>query len=239
MSKGTPKYWYNQYWIQSIHEEGIETVAKVNAHDPPVWGSCNGEEKTVNIKQKHSWYYCWIPKISMTIKSGVPSVDSESIRLFVREKEDSDEFRAQVEIASISGRNRLIACRTYDIGDAILFLSQAEENNDILFLGGAIARKSKKPDQCNAYLTKGRLLRCTRPIKEGDEIIRCVTNEDSMPYFQYFERIDMMVISRKGQMVGRISSDGADRRESIVVNYPNGEYEVADIHSGLGFVYTD
>lgn len=118
-----------------------------------------------------------------------------TFRLEARVKKEGNEFAPIIELRR---KNRIeefkvFACSSFEIGDAITFVSRLEEGTGTILLGGICARVVDDFDDCNAYLALNRVLRCARHIHEGDEIVR-YSNGDGTAV-EYFERIDRVVVS--------------------------------------------
>lgn len=240
-------YMYDPFWMKGVYIDGIEESAKANADEIPVpecGSSFNDENMTINIEDNKGRNYYWIPQGSESSegKVGNPSkLEASQIRLFGKQSEESTEYEAVLDVVQHPDGERLISCKDFNTADPIIFVSKAEIENRMLFLGGVFARTSKRPEQCNAYLTKGRMLRCTRPIREGDEIIRWTP--DSGVVVDYFERIDRVVVCMNNPVPrpGKIAPDRVGPSSSFLVKFQNGESEVfnAEESKRLAFVYKD
>ena len=109
-------------------------------------------------------YFYWKPLLQFSEpKNFTMNVRIPGFRLFVLKEKGTDEFAAAVDLCKAgSGANfRWVAARNYTVGEAILFISEFEEKSGAGVLGGVHARISQREEECNAYLTSNRLLRCT------------------------------------------------------------------------------
>jgi len=105
----------------------------------------------------------------------------------------------------VSGSNvsRLYASRNFEFGDAITFFSKYEERSGESVLGGLRVRIVDSPSECNSYLTENRTLRCSKAVREGDEITRCVSTCDR---HEMLEHVDLAVLCLDKMEVGRVGS---------------------------------
>ena len=111
-----------------------------------------------------------------------------------------------------------IGCIVYIPGEAIVFISEfEEETRSVVLLGGICARVCNSEEDSNTYLTANRMLRCKKMIKSGDEIVRW-NNEG--PEVEYFENIDQVVLSPESMKVGRIGTEMIRADCESLVHFP-------------------
>lgn len=240
MSNPTPVFRFTDFWFQKIYEAGIEDSARANIDHAMPLAKSHAREGETSKRLDHERVFWWCRLVPVQKRdSGIfPDEESKSLRLFARETNRSAEYSAIVDVARGPNGNRLTACKFFYPGDPIVFFTETEEKTGIFFLGGNCAKRSKIPKQCNAYLTRGRMLRCTRVIEPGEEIVRWISGG---VFMEFFERIDRVVVSRDADKIGRITSDGPGSKvkDSLVVKFGDGEMMTADKNSGLNFVYRE
>ena len=233
MSKPLPLYWFKEYWIHALYCDGLESRLKRCKRRLPVIEKAD-EKSDGDISTQ---LFRWVPIMSadeFDLKSG-----EVTFRLEARVKKEGNEF---VPIIELRRKNRneefkVFACRSFEIGDAITFVSKLEEGTGTILLGGICARVVDDFDDCNAYLALNRVLRCARHIHEGDEIVR-YSNGDGTAV-EYFERIDRVVVFPDTMLVGRIGTERLDEKGSSVVHLIDNSKEVVKKTHRIGYVYRE
>lgn len=248
MTAPTPMYCFQPYWLHEIYCNGIESSARKYCQNFPVHGcivrgaSC--ADKRFDRNEYHllhddlSFFWCPIMKDLNPRNSFWPNMETVGYRLYSKEIQNSHEFKAVVEIKKDEDGNRhLYACRSFEKGDAITFVSQFEKQMGRLIFGGDCAKRDSSC--CNSYVTEVKALRCTKRIVEGEEIIR---SSSEYAANDYFERIDRVVLSPMHWKIGRItgvttSSEGI--RNDLIVEYQDGSQENANQHCQLGYCFRE
>jgi len=233
-----PKYRYDEFWMQQINRKGIEKSAEAT-NTPNLSLSkrfCNDEQSIIIEGERRS--FMWVPKVSNALSyddDGLPSMPTfNGLRLFAKVEEHSNEFVAVVDLVKDGSVVRMFACRVFHVGDGITFSSIVEESRRKLFVGGSFARRSDVVDDCNTYITSGRMLRCTRLMYKGDEIV--VATSNTIKYKRYFESIDKMVVT-ENDILGKIAKECDGNKYLFVVAFADGRSEPLGSHDRLAFCY--
>ena len=92
------------------------------------------------------------------------------------------------------------------MGDAKL-----EEESGECILGGGYARVVDEPSDCNVYLTKNRMLRCSKRTHAGDEITRCAQEVDSLEYLENLDRVALSMVTCETGRIGLVFQQGDPR----------------------------
>eukprot|EP00526_Cylindrotheca_closterium_P022786 CAMPEP_0113627886 /NCGR_PEP_ID=MMETSP0017_2-20120614/14445_1 /TAXON_ID=2856 /ORGANISM="Cylindrotheca closterium" /LENGTH=178 /DNA_ID=CAMNT_0000538163 /DNA_START=208 /DNA_END=744 /DNA_ORIENTATION=+ /assembly_acc=CAM_ASM_000147 len=154
--------------------------------------------------------------------------------LYAKEEENSQVAPILKVSAADNGTHRLYSCKDFQKGDVITLLSQYEESTGNLVFGGNCSRFGILPEDCNAYLTSNRALRCTKPIAKGDEILRLPTGEKAI---SFYERIDRVILSTEHMLLGRIAA--SNRTDKLTVDYVDGTTRDSDKDEGLAYCIRD
>jgi len=233
--------------MHEIYCRGIENCARKYCQFMPVHGcivrGSSMADSKFDTDEQHTenydgpFYWCPIMEDMNPRRSLCPDLRTVGYRLYSKETEDSTLYRAVVEVLKKEdGKYCLFASRTFNKGDAIIFLSNTEQQIRRLFLGGECARRVKT--NSNTYVTGSNALRCTRRIVKGEEIIRSIS--DCRVVDEYYERIDRVVLSPLDWKLGRIigiSGKRGDINNKLLVEYQDGSTESASRESPLGFCF--
>ena len=219
MKELIPMYGFDKFWQNEIYGTGVETYCK----EPPML------EELANLGNTHA--AMWLQACKF------PKAESElEFILYVREEEGGG-FLPIVQLKlSGDGSRRLFARKDFKEGEVITFVSKGEEKDGTFGLGGGSARCSDSKLDSNAYLTRSGALRCIRPVRAGEEIVRWNRNIGSLPYF---ERIGLLIVrvTRTGAMVGKVSERIVSPADAFWVEFPDGRGEIVLPNTGYGYVY--
>ena len=178
-----------------------------------------------------TWFFYWCPIVEGPTNGNEAS--PIGFRLYFKESPEL-EYEAVIEAKKDEdGDFRLFACKAFEKGEAITFVSEFELRIGKNFLGGIYVQTEDSPSNCNAYLTEGRVLRSTKRITEGQEIIRPRSDNIFDPYL---ERIDRVVVSPLHYKSGRVVRGSGD---AIVIEYSDGTQETARREDGFGYCYRE
>ena len=234
----TPLYWYKELWVQKIYGKGVEnTFWRYNNKKRRSWTFDTFPEGCESTDGLIKW--CCLLRMQKA-EGSVPRAEVIGLRLYVKEeKGESAGFVAVVEILYDDPENteagRLFSCRDCRVGDIVTFFPLFEELGDGIAVGGNLVRVTESSGERNVHLTANRLLRCSKVIKKGDEIVR-LRRQDGAD--EYFERIDRFVFNPETEVMGRIGQQRQEE-ESVMIEYADGSTEVATRNSGLGYGYRD
>ena len=217
-----PAFWYEGYWLHRINCEGLESIMR-RYDDTVVPGF-----ESVGGRRGNAALFYW-----RTISAGDGDDKTEDGKtLYAKVHRDSSEFEPVVSIIRSSVEPlsfRLYASRDYCTGEAIVFLSKLEEDSEKTILGGKHARIVANPDECNAYLTANRMLRCVKPIKRNEEITRCANGQH---LFEHLEYTDRVVVSLENFTVGKIGNHFVQGALGNLISFPKVDVDPGD-HSEL------
>lgn len=217
-----PLYWYQEYWMKALYREGIQRYLRLRETNPPRKYT---DEYGESMAEGNCEYFYWEAPPVDPLNAFM--LDSYDFRLFGMICKDPPTYAPVVELRRVVGENlldlRLHAARDFKYGDAIMFLSELEETSGRFILGGTYARKEYWKERCNVYLTKNRSLRCMRNIRNGEEIVRWI-QQDEMT--EHLETIDQVVVSADKMMLGRIGSEICS--EGKFVHFSDNSMELAD-----------
>lgn len=238
-----PMYWLKPYWMHQIYCDGIEYHARKEGADTRYAGCLvNGPgglemigELCVSSHPCMLFYWCPMLARDYEEKSDIPVLKSVGYRLYAKVHKDDVEFEPIVEVRmNNDGNYRLYCSKEFSPGDAIIFLSDYEmASKCCMFLGGKHARTANQLADCNSYLTEGHVVRCTKALEIGDEIILF----DSEECYDSFESIDRVVVSPQRMVVGRVTSDKSEH--GVVVEYTDGTQDVVTRESAIGYTYRE
>lgn len=213
-------YWYKELWLHRLYRDGVEhSVRCVGRRLPCRYSDDEGEKEQGNTR-----LFFW--KLMFELEEGelgVPTCDV-GYRLYGLVDGRKPEYSPVVEVRkdnSTGGTLRLYASRDFCVGDAVVFLSEYEENTGYFILGGIFARNEGIENSSNVCMTQNRMLRCTKSIRKGDEIIRSTKGSSS-----FFEEIDRVVISADMMMLGRLGVEGRLDGGQRLVHLADGTSEV-------------
>lgn len=216
-------YWYKDFWLHRIYCIGLEFfVNNVRENIPCIENDGNGVRAT---GISHHLFYWDVLYKTRAYDQGKPIMEVLGKSLFVKSDIDKEEFIQIVQVRFDfpgSHTGRLYAAKQFEIGDAILFYSELEESTRDSVFGGVHVREVDSLSDCNAYLTKNRTLRCTKPIYKGEEITRC----RSMQKLEYLERADRIVVSLETMAIGRIGHEYVASESHCLVHFPDDTIEM-------------
>ena len=213
-----PIFWYSEYWMHRMYSEGVERGLLLRERNPPYRYK---DDLGVERERGDCEYFYWT---SIPCEAVPNSKSSNGVghRLFAMRKKN--EYSSVVDIRRDEhDMLRLYANRDFEFGDAIVFFPEFEERSGTFVLGGNYARVVYGKDAANAYLTRNRVLRSMSQIKKGDEIVRCV-GEDELT--EYLENVDQVVVSLDNMTIGRIGSEFLTVGSGRFVHFPNDRMQI-------------
>mmetsp|Transcript_25461 Transcript_25461/g.62626 ORF Transcript_25461/g.62626 Transcript_25461/m.62626 type:complete len:252 (+) Transcript_25461:94-849(+) len=232
MGRSKPLYWFKEYWLHRLYSDGVESsVKRLGRRLPVQYVDADGEKGRGN-RQLFFW------KLLYGIEEGSfcrPNVDVRGYRLFGLVDGKTVEYCPVVEVLRNEENGdewRLFASKDYEMGDAILFLSEFEEETKNMILGGAYAETSEVENESNVYLTCNRMLRCMKDIGKGEKIVRWRNPGNPI---DYFEVIDQVIVSRERMAMGRIGKLEVGERNERITEFLNGTIDVARSRNLLVF----
>lgn len=218
-----PAFWYEGYWLHRINCEGLESIMR-RYYDTAVPGLEAAGERKGNAAL---FYWRTITSAGSCNNIEV-NENANGKTLYAKMHQDCAEFEPVVSIIRSTVEPcsyRLYASRDYCTGEAIVFLSKLEEDSDTTILGGKHARIVANPDECNAYLTTNRMLRCVKPIKCNEEITRCASGQ----YFlENLEHTDRVVVSLENFTVGKIGNRFVQGELGNLIFFPEVDVDRGD-----------
>jgi len=223
-------YWFKRHWLHEVYSAGLEDFVRKYLNGQRVETNVDQRELMAYLQSKAYFFY-WVPVVNHGIshQSGLLSQDIIGQRLIAKELDGQDlTFRKIIEVRKCEhdGKFRLYACKDFKTGDAITFVSQLEENTGSVVFGGTCARIVDSTNESNSYLGSNRLLRCIKPISEGEEITREQTNREAN---DRFDNIDRVVISRRRMIIGTIGSQYLNG--GVKIHYVDGSTESTTLES--------
>lgn len=233
-----PLYWYKDKWNQKIYTAGVETsLTKISKkkRETRTTSSCLPDQ-LVDLSVENDSLLYWSPVLKIWKgEHRLPSADVIGFRIWVRSSSE-EELTAFVEGQQCEDSEkgyRLFACKNFEVGDPILFFSVFEEHTGHNALGGNYVRASSYAEESNVHVTINRMLRCTKPIRTGQEIVRWQQQKKTV---ECFERMDRFVFCPEKGLAGRIGQEsGVD---TATIHYCDGTKEQVQTKSTeIGFGY--
>lgn len=234
---GTPLIWHKKHWLHQIYCVGLENFVRSYLDGLRDEDEVDPLDLLFSSEDEaNSPLLFWMPATKVNYKrNGAPSCKTIGYCLLAKEQtEQGVKFNRIIQVQSDeeTGAFRMYSCREFNVGDAITFISKLEERTQSMVLGGIYCRIANDSAESNAYLTLNRVLRCSKAIKEGDEITRIVAEDAPL---DHLERVDTVVLSTKTMKVGTISAREAEG--GIIVNYADGSMEVGRRDSDICFAF--
>lgn len=217
-------YWFKEHWLQKLYLSGIEGVTRELEKCVPFRYTDGEGTKTDAITMPFYWQPIWQGNGFKT-EVGFPVLEVAGYRLFATTgQKGTYEPVVDVKKDGASGVYRLYASKHFEAGEAVIFLSEFEESSERLIFGGCYAKSAESQKDSNVYLSTNRVLRSTRSVKAGEEIIRW----RHQSHDSFMENIDRVVLSQESMKVGRIGKLVTAKPGQSVVHYNDGSQEYLD-----------